>query len=167
MERGERDGDLGADALAGFEADLRMVLFADFTHDGKAEPGAAGGLGAAFIDAIEPLKDARLMRLGNADARVAHGQHMVVHTHRNGSVVAVVADRIVNEVVDQLRKQRTVAGDDRRFAGKADRRIVAQRGGFERFDILLREHKEVDLLGLLHDLRFIKLGQLDDVGDEL
>ena len=96
MERRERDGNLGADALARFETDLRMVLFADLPHDGKAEPRAAGGLAAALIDAIETLENARLMRLRDADAGVPHGQHMMVHTHRNGAIVAVVADRVID-----------------------------------------------------------------------
>ena len=144
-----------------------MVLFADLPYDGKAEPRAAGGLAAALIDAIETLENARLMRLRDADAGVPHGQHMMVHTHRNGAIVAVVADRVIDKIVDQLGKQRAVAGDDRGFPGQRDRRVLPHGGGLERLDILLRQLIKIDLLGFGHDLRFVQLGQLDDIGDEL
>ena len=43
-----------------------------------AEAGAADLLGVALVDAVEPLKDARLVRVRNADAGIGDCQNDVL-----------------------------------------------------------------------------------------
>ena len=46
------------------------MILCGVADDGKAEAGAADFFGVAFIDAVKPLKDARLVGVGDADAGI-------------------------------------------------------------------------------------------------
>src|SRR5699024_3575748 len=68
----EGDGDGGAHPGLAVQMDAGAVDAGDLLDDGKAEAGAAGGLAAALVHPVEPLKDAALRLFRDADAVVLH-----------------------------------------------------------------------------------------------
>ena len=102
MEGRERDGDLGSDSFSGLQSDLGMVLLRDLFYNREPEPGTAGRLGMALVDAIESVEDPGLMGAGDTDARVPYALGIVMDSYDHGTVVPVVSDRVVDQVEDQL-----------------------------------------------------------------
>ena len=72
MQSLEGDGDGGAHPGLAVQVDAGAVDAGDLLDDGKAEAGAAGGLAAALVHPVEPLKDAALRLFRDADAVVLH-----------------------------------------------------------------------------------------------
>ena len=70
----ERHLDGGAAADLALQVDAGVVQQGDMLDDGQPQAGAAGGLAAAFIHAVEPLKHAGLAVLGDADAVILYLQ---------------------------------------------------------------------------------------------
>ena len=71
--QGQPQGERRALALHRPHGALAAVVDADVLDDGQAEAGATGDARARRIDAVEPLEDAGLLALGDADALVGHG----------------------------------------------------------------------------------------------
>ena len=72
--------------------------------DGETEAGAAAGLGAAFVYAVEALEDAGLVLRGDANAGVGDGEgnfvRSVLYGNSDATAGAVILDGVVREVVD-------------------------------------------------------------------
>ena len=80
---------------------LRPVL-----DDGQAQARPANLLGVTLVHPVEALKDAALVGIGDADARVRHPQlHMAPlppDVHPDAAAGLVVFDGVVAEVIDHL-----------------------------------------------------------------
>ena len=142
------------------------MLLRDVLDDRKPESRAAVRLAAALVHAVEPLEDVAEVRFRNADARIAHDERVIADAHRDRAVVAVVADRVVHEVVDQFIQKRTVAADHRRSSDHLHCHAAHHRGAFQRFRALQSEVIEIDRLLRRLDVLLVQLGQRDDVGNE-
>ena len=74
--------------------------------NGEAKTSAANLLGVALIDAVEALKHAALVSVGNADAGIHDGKRgrRSILPDRNSDIAArnVILDRVVAEVLDHF-----------------------------------------------------------------
>ena len=102
------------------QLDAAAMQFDDMLDNRKSESGSAGFSGSALVYAIEALKDAVLLLSGYADAGVGNNQ-LDLHSARVDAdayraVLYVVADRILNQVINQLDHETLVGGDKAAFA---------------------------------------------------
>ena len=114
-----------------------MVL-CGVADDGKAETRAADLLGVALVDAVEPLKDARLVRVRNADAGIGDCKNDVLaafmDTERGAAVRDVIFDGVVEKIVDHLLEQLLHAQNFRVFAREMERDRLPGRDGLQPLD---------------------------------
>ena len=103
---GKADGDLGACAFLGEEADLCLVVCCGMLYYGESEACAAYLLGAAFVNAVESLEDSVLLVAGDAYSVVLHrdaGAFSVsAHSDLHKTAACVVFYCIVGKVIDDL-----------------------------------------------------------------
>ena len=144
--------------------------------DGKAQAGAAGGLAAAFVHTVEPLKHAGLAVLRDADAVVldlqprAVGAGAAAQFHVAAGLV--VADGIIAQVGGKLGQQVLAALHGgglgvvlQRHVGLAgiDRHVL--RGLFDQRSQVDRRHLD-RLFAALAGLGAVQLAQLQDIADQ-
>src|SRR5699024_9140087 len=106
----EGDGHGGAHPHLAVQADAGVVDAGDLLDDGKPQPGAAGGLAAAFVHPVEALQDAALSLFGDADAVVVPREIGVALPGAAGlqqdpAPGPVVADGVVAQVLTERFQQ--------------------------------------------------------------
>ena len=71
---GKVDGNRRALTGGALELDLRAVVLRGVLNNGQAQTCAADLLGVTLVDAVEALKYAALVGIGNADAGIHDGE---------------------------------------------------------------------------------------------
>ena len=160
---GHRDG--GAHAYGAFQMNLGAVMLRHMLDNGETQAGAAGGPAVAFVHPVKALKDAVLVLRRDADAGVGDTNAVLREENADGAVGPVVANGVVNEIVNQLSKLPLVSVDgafrplngegDSVFLGGGDQRVHAFRGEIAKI------HRDHGCRGVV----FVQLGQTDDVAD--
>ena len=128
-----------------------MVL-CGVADDGKAEARAADFLGMALVDTVEPLKDARLVRVRNADAGIGDCQNDVLaafmDTERGAAVRDVIFDGGVEKILDHLLEQLLHAQNFRVLAREMERDRMPCRDGLQPLDHSFAQIVEIDRCAL-------------------
>ena len=79
--------------------DFRMVVLSYVFHNGKPQPGAAGGFGAAFVHSEKSFKNTGLELWRNADAGVFDSEDCTPRPFGNanlhGTIFHVILDGVV------------------------------------------------------------------------
>ena len=114
-----------------------MVLGRDMFADSQTQAAAAGRFVAAFVHAIETLKDALLLIFRNADPGVVDGEaHVTVAARMDGhedfAAFFVVFHGIVDAIHDELVEKRLVSVHENGLGVDADGDVF--RGGLRRDD---------------------------------
>ena len=152
------------------QVDARRVELGGVLDDGEAEAGAAAGLGAALVHAIEALEDAGLVLRGDADAGVGDGEgnlvRFVLYGNGDTSAGAVIFDGVVREIVDDGGQKLGDAGDLRALAAEGDADIGLFRLGVEGVDGLFGDDVEVARFTLHVRRALVQVGEMDDVLNE-
>ena len=143
----------------------------DLLDDGKPQPGAAGGLAAAFVHPVEPLKDAALGLFGDADAVVLHREIGVALPGAAGlqqdpAPGPVVADGVVAQVLAELFQQAGGALNLGALAPEIQGDVGPTGVHLQALGALPRDDRQVHRLhhgGIVGAARGVQMGQLDDV----
>src|SRR5512135_3381402 len=103
--RGQADGETASLAAFAVDLELRLVAQYDVLDDREAEPGPAGGAGAAAVDPVEALGQPRQVFRGDADPGVAHLEHAAAvgvdaPRERDRATGRRVPDRIADQVAE-------------------------------------------------------------------
>src|SRR5579863_694205 len=95
------------------------MLRDDPACNGQPESGTSKGSAPGLIDAIEALEDFVLLRFGNSDAAILHGNHRVLaalfQTQLHGSGGRSVFEGVVEKNVDHT-PQRGLVTQDKQFS---------------------------------------------------
>ena len=138
--------------------------------DRKAKSRTAGRLRAALIDTVETLKNPLLMLRRDPDPGILYREEgmSVLRSRRHGhrSVLLVISDRIVAQVVDQFLHKLPVRKDRGSPAADADHHILLLRVHLEHVHTFLCKREQIQIF-ILHILfPAIELGKLDDIVDQ-
>ncbi len=98
-----------------FDPDAAAMHFDDVLGDGEAQAGAAQLAGARGVDAIEALKDARLIGSGNADAGIGDGEDDFGVARFRADHDLTARERVLRGIVEQIlqhfREAAAITGD--------------------------------------------------------
>ena len=138
--------------------------------DRKAKSRTAGRLRAALIDTVETLKNPLLMLRRDPDPGILYREEgmsvLRSRRHRHRSVLLVITDRIVAQVVDQFLHELPVRKDRGSPAADADHHILLLRVHLEHVHAFLCKREQIQIF-ILHILfPAIELGKLDDIVDQ-
>ena len=78
--------------------------------NGKAKAGAAGFPGMALVHPVEPLKNPCVVLFRNADAGILDNHAASLYSHNHLTVILIVTDSIVTQIVNQFIGPLTNAG---------------------------------------------------------
>src|SRR6266851_2867011 len=115
VEDGDGEMELRAAADFAFDPDAAAMHFDDVLGDGKAQASAAELAGARGVDAIEALKDARLIGSGNADAGIGDGEDDFGVARFRADHDLTARERVLRGIVEQIlqhfREAAAITGD--------------------------------------------------------
>src|SRR5215467_12525256 len=99
-----RDGEMesGTPAHFALDPDAATVTFDEMLGDRKAEARAADFTGPRHVNAVETLKDARLVHLGDADSGVGDGEGDFLSIGGCGYGNLAARRRVLNGVIQQV-----------------------------------------------------------------
>src|SRR5262249_52342011 len=114
--------ELGTVSYFAFDPQTPAVRFHKMLCDGKAKARAAHFAGARHIYAVETFEDSRLVRRGNANSRVRNRDNDLAFARfcarLNLAARWGVLDRIVQEVLQNLREAPAIPGNVRKVSFK-------------------------------------------------
>ncbi len=126
---GEADLELRAAADVARDGDLSSVSDDDRLADRQSQPDSAVLSGARVIDAVKPLENVSQVLRGNADPRVGNDEHDFARRRPQRDVhlalFVVVADRIGQQIGDDLRDPVGIAGRGGRRGDPSGSRFAA------------------------------------------
>src|SRR5919108_903646 len=85
-----------------FHPNAAAVSFDEMFGDGKAQARAANFAGPGDVDAVKPLKDARLVHFGDADSRVRNDEFDFLSVGRGGNGNPAAGWRVLYGVIQQV-----------------------------------------------------------------
>ena len=141
-------------------------------RDGKPEPRVAGSEPAAFLDAVEPVENARQVIGRNARAAVRHFQHRSLRgrrrRYRHRATRPGVAQCVLDEIAQNALHQPDIGEHERQIGTYRSLQLNAlvRSGELEFLDDILHEVLERERLGRDDHLSRIELRQIEEPSDE-
>ena len=98
------NGEMEMRALPNFAVhpDAAAMSFDEMLSDGKAQTRSTDLAGARDIDSVETFKNAGLVHLGNADARVRNGESDFLSVGNSRNLDPASGGRVLNGIVEQV-----------------------------------------------------------------
>src|SRR5437660_5500755 len=102
LEHGDSEMELRTLPHFALDPDAAAMRFDEMLGDGKAEAGTADFSRPCNINAVEALKDAGLVRSGNADSGVRNGESNLASVGGSGNHDLAAGRRVLNGVIQQV-----------------------------------------------------------------